>query len=291
MKKQKGITLVSLVVTIIILIILAGVSINLTLGKNGIITIAKQAKENTELAKIEEETALNELYMQIEAEGGTSGENSYDFIAKLVEFKEKIATAITNKGIETSKDATADVMAENIGKIDATEKLLEFKTAIANYIEEAGGIKPETTADTSTFRESIKGILKEATKDATATAEDIAKGKTAYIKGELITGTSTYSKLKVGIITKSNSSLFEIPANFEPDIIILYGTATSNYQFSVIYANSEINIVGWYAGDGATYKIQNLLFQNDTVSFEINYPYGTNSTMYGGTFNYILAKK
>ena len=150
------------------------------------------------------------------------------------------------------------------------------------------------TSENATVDEMVTNIgriLQARTADATATAEDIAKGKTAYIKGELITGTSTYSKLKVGTITKSNSSLFEIPANFEPDIIILYGTATSNYQFSVIYANSEINIVGWYAGDGATYKIQNLLFQNDIVSFEINYPYGTNSTMYGGTFNYILAKK
>ncbi len=69
MKKQnKGITLVSLVVTIIILIILAGVSINAILGENGIITIAKQAKENMALAKTEEETELNELYMQILAE-------------------------------------------------------------------------------------------------------------------------------------------------------------------------------------------------------------------------------
>ena len=150
MRKQKGITLVSLVVTIIILIILAGVSINLTLGKNGIITIAKQIKENTELAKIEEETGLNELYMQIEAEGGTTGDISYDAIAKLT----------------------------------------EFKTAIADYIEEAGGVKPEETADAATFGESIKGIVKEATKDATATADNITAGKTAYVNGELITGTS-----------------------------------------------------------------------------------------------------
>ena len=40
MKKQKGITLIALVITIIILLILAGVVINLTLGENGIIRLA-----------------------------------------------------------------------------------------------------------------------------------------------------------------------------------------------------------------------------------------------------------
>ena len=68
---KKGITLIALVVTIIILIILAGVSISLVLGENGIVTIAKRAKENTEISKVEEETRLNELAKQIEE--GTSG--------------------------------------------------------------------------------------------------------------------------------------------------------------------------------------------------------------------------
>ena len=71
LRKGKGITLIALVVTIIVLIILAGVSISLVLGENGIITIAKRAKENTELAKVEEETRLNELAKQLEE--GTSG--------------------------------------------------------------------------------------------------------------------------------------------------------------------------------------------------------------------------
>ena len=74
MRKQKGITLIALVITIIVLIILAGVSINLVLGENGIVSKAKKAKENTELAKVEEETRLNELAKQIEEEtsGGTT---------------------------------------------------------------------------------------------------------------------------------------------------------------------------------------------------------------------------
>ena len=44
MKKNKGITLVALVVTIVVLLILAGVSINLVLGNNGIIAKAKDAE-------------------------------------------------------------------------------------------------------------------------------------------------------------------------------------------------------------------------------------------------------
>ena len=71
MRKQKGITLIALVVTVIVLIILAGVSISLVLGENGIVSKAKKAKENTELAKTEEETMLNDLAKQIEE--GTSG--------------------------------------------------------------------------------------------------------------------------------------------------------------------------------------------------------------------------
>ena len=44
-KNTKGITLIALVITIIVLIILAGVTINLTLGENGIFNKAKYAKE------------------------------------------------------------------------------------------------------------------------------------------------------------------------------------------------------------------------------------------------------
>ena len=41
MNRQKGITLIALIITIVILIILAGVAINLTVGENGIFSKAK----------------------------------------------------------------------------------------------------------------------------------------------------------------------------------------------------------------------------------------------------------
>ncbi len=68
-KSIHGITLVSLVVTIVVLIILAGISLNLTLGENGLFTMAKKAKENIELAQIEEQTRMNELYDELEQGG------------------------------------------------------------------------------------------------------------------------------------------------------------------------------------------------------------------------------
>ena len=56
--KEKGITLIALVITIIILLILAGVSIATLTGDNGILAQANNAKEKTELAEKDEKNDL-----------------------------------------------------------------------------------------------------------------------------------------------------------------------------------------------------------------------------------------
>ncbi len=60
-RKNKGITLIALVITIIVLLILASVSIAMLTGNNRILTQAKSAKENTELAKEQEEKDLDKM--------------------------------------------------------------------------------------------------------------------------------------------------------------------------------------------------------------------------------------
>ena len=60
MRNQKGITLVALVITIIVLLILAGVSISLVLGQNGVLTQASNAVITNAKA-----TALQELQMAV----------------------------------------------------------------------------------------------------------------------------------------------------------------------------------------------------------------------------------
>lgn len=54
LKRNKGITLIALVVTIIVLLILAGISINALAGHNGILNRAIEAKESTGIAQTEE---------------------------------------------------------------------------------------------------------------------------------------------------------------------------------------------------------------------------------------------
>ena len=54
----KGITLIALVITIIVILILAGVSINMLTGENGILTQAKRAKEETEISTEKEALQL-----------------------------------------------------------------------------------------------------------------------------------------------------------------------------------------------------------------------------------------
>lgn len=58
MKSNKGITLVALVITIIVLLILAGVSIALVVGDNGVLTQSKNSSNLTKKAQMEEAIGL-----------------------------------------------------------------------------------------------------------------------------------------------------------------------------------------------------------------------------------------
>ena len=65
-KQEKGITLIALVVTIVVLLILAGVSISLVLNNNGVISKAKDARDKYAEAQTNEEKQLNELANRID---------------------------------------------------------------------------------------------------------------------------------------------------------------------------------------------------------------------------------
>lgn len=64
-EKCKGITLVALVITIVILLILAGISIS-TLTNTGIFQKAKDAKKASENAELEQNTRLDEYESELD---------------------------------------------------------------------------------------------------------------------------------------------------------------------------------------------------------------------------------
>ncbi|MBP3255043.1 MAG: hypothetical protein J6M60_00925 [Clostridia bacterium] len=61
LKNQEGITLVALVITIIILIILAGITLSIVLGENGLIAKAQKGAGDYKAAAGEEEKLLGDI--------------------------------------------------------------------------------------------------------------------------------------------------------------------------------------------------------------------------------------
>ena len=81
-KQKNGITLIALVITIIVLLILAGVSIAMLTGQNGILTQAQNAKTTTEDKSAEEKIKLAVMAARAQAEGALDAD--------------KLVTEITN---------------------------------------------------------------------------------------------------------------------------------------------------------------------------------------------------
>ena len=78
LKKTNGITLIALIVTIIVLLILAGVSIAMLTGENGILTQAKKAEEETEIANEKEAIQLEMINKEINNKKEYIGEELKD---------------------------------------------------------------------------------------------------------------------------------------------------------------------------------------------------------------------
>ncbi len=103
--KEKGITLIALVITIIVLLILAGVAIATLTGDNGVLTKAVSAKEKTERAEVIENAKLDIIGIQSDKDGKlTTG----DLKGVLDKYFKDVPEEITAENIATLELATKD---------------------------------------------------------------------------------------------------------------------------------------------------------------------------------------
>ena len=112
MKEQKGITLIALVITIIVLLILAGVSIAMLTGENGILTKATTSKTETEKAEVAERInmELNAVYADVLSGditdftkiSDTNFQKINDNLAEKAKAEKTSATVFTIKPVDTT---------------------------------------------------------------------------------------------------------------------------------------------------------------------------------------------
>lgn len=142
-QQQKGITLIALVVTIIVLIILAGISINLILGENGIITKAGQAKQATIIAQLKEEAEMVKLAGITGATSGTTGE--YGKSELLQDLNNHFTGSTLSSDRVTTQDGKYDIIVDDDLNIEVVEhgtiKQEARKIIITSSVEQREGIE------------------------------------------------------------------------------------------------------------------------------------------------------
>ena len=120
MKKDKGITLIALIVTIIVLLILAGVSIATLTGQNGILTQANNAKTQTEIAN--EKEAISLAYTRAMADKKGRDNVTADDMNRQFGLNGTEATASGSNPITVSFDSGREYTIDSNGNISDPEE-------------------------------------------------------------------------------------------------------------------------------------------------------------------------
>ena len=135
-KRKSGITLIALVITIIVLLILAGVSIAMLTGDNGILTQAKLAKENTALAKDDEETKLVQNSKYINEQIGKAVPGKIVTKTEKDNYSDGINTATVPQGFTVSGKDDEQTISKGLVIYDIPEdeiSSVDWNTAATKY--------------------------------------------------------------------------------------------------------------------------------------------------------------
>ena len=195
LNNKKGITLIALVVTVVVLIILAGVSINAVLGDNGIIKKANQAASVTKEAEVKE--AINRTILEF-------------YLTDDYETLEDFLKAKVTEGKIDSVTKNAD------GTL--TVKKGEYSVTVENKTNSSGGSSSggSTGGETQTPEITVGEIKVVADSTGTGTAitdtNSVYLGNTLYITfvHSITGGTTTVDKTIPYAVTKNGTYTFTV---------------------------------------------------------------------------------
>ena len=182
MKNHKGITLIALVVTIVVLLILAGVSIAMLGGENGIVTQAQKAKEQTK-----EEGAKEQIGVEVAGSYGTDGEIDISLLNKnlgniegLTYNGEKLSDTnkITSLPVEVELDGVKVKIAGNGKVTGSTQEADPPESVGGKKYEEETVITVDGTQVTVPEKFTISGLEDESTIEEGLVIYLVPDGKT-----------------------------------------------------------------------------------------------------------------
>ena len=191
LNNKKGITLIALVVTVVVLIILAGVSINAVLGDNGIIKKANQAASVTKEAEVKE--AINRTILEF-------------YLTNDYETLEDFLKAKVTEGKIDSVTKNAD------GTL--TVKKGEYSVTVENKTNSSGGSSSggETQTPEITIGEAKVVANSDGTGSAITDADSVYLGNTLYItfSHSITGGTTTVDKTIPYAVTANGTYTFTV---------------------------------------------------------------------------------
>ena len=274
-KEIKGITLVALVVTIVVLLILAGVSINTVLGDDGIIQKAKDAAEATKQASAEEE--MNRLVLE------------YQFASN----NETLESFLQEKVTEGRIDGVTD---NGDGTITITKKVegKDYTITVKKPVAPTPSVKVGAIRVVSDSTGAGSSLGEASTRKGTTLyimIESTISGGTTSVSPEVpyavtengtykftVTGTvngTTYTKeVSVEVNQFKNSILEDINIKIGDSVNYTYDPAGS-YSLSSTYSGSSNQTIAQTTG--LTWKVLNVDKENDTVDIISTNP--TSSTV------------
>ena len=277
-KTEKGITLVALVVTIVVLLILAGVSINTVLGDDGIIKKAKEAAEATKRASAEEE--MNRLVLEYQL--ASNDETLESFLQEKV--TEGRIDGVTDNGdgtITITKKVEGKDYTITVTKPSSSAQSIKIKgkRVVANEDGTGENLGEASTSKGKTLYIMIDSSISGGT---TTVSPEVPyavteNGTYKFTVIGTVNGTAYTKEVSVEVNQFKNSILEDINIKIGDSVNYTYDKASSSYTLESKYSGNRSNQTIAQT-TGLTWKVLNVDKENDIVDIISTNP--TSSTVY-----------